>query len=558
MKYCLMVYFVLGLITYPKAQVSSVNYRSPLEIDLLVNGTFGELRSNHFHSGIDFATQRKTGFPVYAVEDGVVNRIKVSAFGYGNVLYIRHTNGYTSVYAHLERFAAPISNYVKKEQYAANQFEIELFPIGTELLVKKGDIIGYSGNTGSSGGPHLHFELRDTSTEDIINPFSVGMFSEIVDTQKPIINGLWVYPYSPEVQIMGVSRPVPLDYKRMSNGDYLAEKIYTNGSIGFGINSYDISDGSTGKNGVYEILLKVNGSIYAHVAFDRFSFDKTRYINHYIDFAKYTQDGQRIQKLFNKNLHDIPLFKKLKKEGFLEVLENKDYQVVIEVSDFHKNKQVIHIPVSYKAYDSIPTPTQKGKWIDYYRDYIFEENSKYVEWKAGTFYEDQYLDITLSTEEVKLLPETIPVHTNIDIRFDTSTLDIDTKKAFIARIDGKKIIYNDTWKRGNEFRIRTKNMGIYRIEIDSISPTIQNKSKIQLTMEDDLIFEINDDLSGIGDFYGTINGNWALFSYDYKTKCISHTLSDQIAVLGENILILHVKDKIGNNSTFEYPFTILK
>src|SRR5690606_29811085 len=219
-----------------------------------------------------------------------------------------------------------------------------------------------------------------------------------------------------------------------------------------------------------------------------------------------------IQKLFNKNLHDIPLFKKLKKEGFLEVLENKDYQVVIEVSDFHKNKQVIHIPVSYKAYDSIPTPTQKGKWIDYYRDYIFEENSKYVEWKAGTFYEDQYLDITLSTEEVKLLPETIPVHTNIDIRFDTSTLDIDTKKAFIARIDGKKIIYNDTWKRGNEFRIRTKNMGIYRIEIDSISPTIQNKSKIQLTMEDDLIFEINDDLSGIGDFYGTINGNWALFS----------------------------------------------
>jgi len=553
-----MVYFVLGLITYPKAQVSSVNYRSPLEIDLLVNGTFGELRSNHFHSGIDFATQRKTGFPVYAVEDGVVNRIKVSAFGYGNVLYIRHTNGYTSVYAHLERFAAPISNYVKKEQYAANQFEIELFPIGTELLVKKGDIIGYSGNTGSSGGPHLHFELRDTSTEDIINPFSVGMFSEIVDTQKPIINGLWVYPYSPEVQIMGVSRPVPLDYKRMSNGDYLAEKIYTNGSIGFGINSYDISDGSTGKNGVYEILLKVNGSIYAHVAFDRFSFDKTRYINHYIDFAKYIQDGQRIQKLFNKNLHDIPLFKKLKKEGFLEVLENKDYQVVIEVSDFHKNKQVIHIPVSYKAYDSIPTPTQKGKWIDYYRDYIFEENSKYVEWKAGTFYEDQYLDITLSTEEVKLLPETIPVHTNIDIRFDTSTLDIDTKKAFIARIDGKKIIYNDTWKRGNEFRIRTKNMGIYRIEIDSISPTIQNKSKIQLTMEDDLIFEINDDLSGIGDFYGTINGNWALFSYDYKTKCISHTLSDQIAVLGENILILHVKDKIGNNSTFEYPFTILK
>lgn len=546
----------LLLITSVYAQVEKVNYRSPLDIDLIVNGTFGELRSNHFHSGIDFSTQRKVGIPVYAIEDGVVNRIKVSSYGYGNVLYIRHPNGYTSVYAHLEAFEEPIATYVKKEQYKQQKFDVELFPLANELNIKRDQIISYTGNTGSSGGPHLHFELRDTSTEEIINPYTLGMFSSIKDTQKPILNGLWVYPANNEVGVQGVFKPIPINYTRMNNGEYKADKVFTNGAIGFGINSYDILENSTGKNGLYEIVLKVNGSVYAHVVFDRFSFDKTRYINHFIDFKKMQEEGQLIQKLFNKNELPIPIFKKIKKEGFLEVAENEDYQVVVEISDFHKNKQVIHIPVSYNYYDVPQTEAPYTTHIDYYRDYAYEEDNLYVQWKAGTFYEDVYLDINLSNNEIFLGKDVIPVHENIDLRINVENMNINKDKAFIARIDGNKIIYNDTWKRDNDFRIRTKNLGKYKIAVDEIPPTVVNKTNKKVTLRDELIFEIQDDLSGIATFSGTINGNWALFTYDYKTKLIKHQLSEGIATKGENILLLEIKDRIGNNVIFEYPFTI--
>lgn len=555
MKRILAVLHIL-LITSTNAQVEKVNYRSPLDIDWVVNGTFGELRGNHFHSGIDFATMKKTGFPVYCIEDGVVNRIKISAFGYGNVVYVRHPNGYTSVYAHLESFEEPIASYVRNEQYKQKKFDVELFPLSNELPVKRDQIISYTGNTGSSGGPHLHFELRDTSSEDIINPFTLGMFSSLKDTQKPVLNGLWVYPANDQTSVQGVSKPLPIDYKRMPNGEYLAEKVFTNGAIGFGINSYDIIENSFGKNGLYDIRVKVNGSVYSHVQFDRFSFDKTRFINHFIDYKKLQEEGQRIQKLFNKNNQPIPVFKKIKKEGYIEVGENEDYQVQIEISDFHQNKQIINIPVVYKSYDIIEKPTPKGKFIDFYRDYIFEEDQLLVQWKAGTFYEDIYLDVRLENNQIDLGKDIIPVHESIDLRINTEYMDVNKDKAFIARVEGNKIIYNDTWKRDNDFRIRTKNLGLYRIEVDENPPIIQNKSNRILTLKDELRFEIDDDISGIGEFLGTINGDWALFSYDYKTKMIVHQLSDGIAKTGENILLLEIKDRIGNNVIFEYSFTI--
>lgn len=544
------------LITFVSAQKQSVAYMSPLDIDLVLNGTFGELRANHFHSGIDFSTSRKIGYSVYAVEDGEINRIKISAFGYGNVLYVKHPDGYTTVYAHLDNFAEPIASYVKNEQYKQKKFDVELFPLKNELSVKKGNVIAYSGNTGSSGGPHLHFEIRNTETESIINPYILGMFTEIKDTQKPIVNGLWVYPKSDSVAIQGIYRMLPLEYKRMGNGSYRSDKIFVNGEVGFGINSYDVLENSFGKNGIYEMIMKVNGTVYSHVKFDEFTFDQTRYINHYIDFEKLQLDGQRVQKLFNKNMHPIPVYKVLKNSGFVPVKENEDYEIVIEVSDFHKNKQIFSIPISYKNYPLPVTEQPNGKFIDYYRDYIFEENDKYVEWKAKTFYEDFYIDIQLKEDEIILGPNTIAVHENIDLRFNVKNLSIQKEKAFIGRIEGDKIFYNETWKRGDDFRIRTKNMGVFKIVEDLEPPTLTNKTISNLKLTDDLIFEIDDKLSGIGEITANINGSWALFTYDYKTKLITHKLSDGVAVKGKNNLILEIKDRTGNNVIFEYPFTI--
>ena len=144
-------------------------FQSPLEIPLILSGTFAELRSNHFHSGLDIKTQQQSGLKVMAAASGFVSRIKVSHFGYGKALYITHPNGYTTVYAHLQNFNPEIDAYIKHRQYKNESYEIELFPKAGELLVNNGDIVAYSGNTGGSGGPHLHFEIRNKQ-EHPMNP----------------------------------------------------------------------------------------------------------------------------------------------------------------------------------------------------------------------------------------------------------------------------------------------------------------------------------------------------------------------------------------------------
>jgi murein DD-endopeptidase MepM/ murein hydrolase activator NlpD len=151
-------------------------FRSPLDIPLSVTGSFGEIRPNHFHSGADFKVQGKEGLPVFAVADGWVSRIKISPVGFGNALYIDHPNGFTSVYGHLFGYNDTISTYAHKMQYVRKSFEVDLFPITNHdtLWIKKGDLIGFAGNSGSSFGAHLHFELRNTASERIINPLLFG------------------------------------------------------------------------------------------------------------------------------------------------------------------------------------------------------------------------------------------------------------------------------------------------------------------------------------------------------------------------------------------------
>jgi len=262
-------------------------FESPLRVPLLLNGTFGELRSNHFHAGLDINTQRKIGLPVYASADGVVNRIRIGFFGYGKGLYLRHDNGYTTVYAHLEKYAGAIESFVKKAQYEQQLFEVELFPTANEIRVKKGELIGYTGNTGGSAGPHLHFEIRDTDTEEPINPFLFGFDALIADTEKPVLNDLSIYPLDVNTVINGVNAVMPLSLRKQADGTYLADVQYVTGTVGFAVNAYDTFDKSFAKNGVYRITQKVNGSVVYEFKADRFAFDEARMVNYAIDYKPF-------------------------------------------------------------------------------------------------------------------------------------------------------------------------------------------------------------------------------------------------------------------------------
>ena len=265
-------------------------YPDPVKIPIYLSATFGELRNNAFHAGVDIKTNGKTGYRVYAVSDGYVSRVCVSPYGYGNAVYITHEDGYTSVYAHLERFNAKIGKYVKRKQLDSKSFAQNLFLDKNEIPVKVGEIIGYSGDTGGSGGPHLHYELRDANQRPI-NPYFFGL--KVSDKVKPSINGIALYPK----ELSSVNGSDSEAYFKLKNkdGNYTVEDgdINVNGTVYFGISAFDQADGSSNKNGVYTIELFADNRLIFSVLFDKYSYDETRYINSLIDYKKYVNDKIR-------------------------------------------------------------------------------------------------------------------------------------------------------------------------------------------------------------------------------------------------------------------------
>ena len=523
----------------------------PIRIPLYVAGSFGELRPNHFHAGVDFSANYKTGDPIFAPEDGVVTRIKVSSFGYGKALYLKHANGYTTVYGHLSGYEKNIHAYVLKNHYELELFEMELFPLANELPVKKGSVIGYIGNTGGSGGPHLHYEIRNTQTEYILNPITVSLKKKVKDTEQPIINGVFIYPLTNETVIDENTNFFEVALRK-NNNSYVSNVLNVSGAVGFGINTHDTQDGSRGKNGIYKLITYVNGSKNFEVVFDEFAFDDSKYLNQYIDYKYYQLTGNRIQKLFVMNDLPLSLIKTIKNKGQLLFNTAGDVNYKIEVYDAHGNKQTIEIPIRYKESAPVNKNATEGKYIDYLKDYVFEEKNVAAEWDARTFFEDVYLNITFKENGIVLHKDEYPVQKNINIKIRVPD-DFENKdQTFIGKVDGNKVKFFETWKRETDFRIRTKELGTYELVTDQTKPTITfMNDKPNFTAEDLLVFEIADESSGIGKYAGFLNNKWVLFDYDYKTKKLVHNLSDKKFVLGENVLRLEVTDRVGNNTTFE-------
>ncbi|MBT8321665.1 MAG: M23 family metallopeptidase, partial [Eudoraea sp.] len=273
----IVIFLISSQLFFGQSQYPKEVFRSPLDIPIILAGTFGELRSNHFHSGIDIKTQQRQGLPVFSIADGTITRIKISHWGYGKALYIAHPNGYTSVYAHLKKFSPEIEEYVKKIQYQKQSYEVELFPDFGEIKVKKDSVVAYSGNTGGSSGPHLHFEIRNSINEKPTNPLLYGL--EVRDATNPSLVSLHAYPLSQEAQVNQSNERVQLSYSKQADGTYLAEKVKALGTIGFGVNAFDRQDLAANKNGVFAIEQRVNGKVYTDFDFDSFSFSETRYIN---------------------------------------------------------------------------------------------------------------------------------------------------------------------------------------------------------------------------------------------------------------------------------------
>lgn len=557
--------FFLTLLLLQTSLIAQNNYpkdyfKAPLDIPLQLSGNFGELRPNHFHAGFDLKTQKKEGLLVFASADGYISRIKITHGGYGKAIYITHPNGFTTVYGHLQSGFGKIEEFIKKEQYKAKSYEIEVFPLPSELIVKQGEVIALSGNTGGSDGPHLHFEIRDTKSEKIINPLYFGFDSVITDTKKPFIMGLYAYPIDENSIINQTKRTLLLTYDQLPNGDYVVEKINATGRIGFGVVVQDYDNVSWNTNGAYKIEASLNGKLSFGYQFDTFAFDESKYVNALIDYKMYKTERIRIQKLFAVNPYPLSIIKSDENFGVINVNQNENKSYKIEVSDFQGNILKICVPINYS---SLPIKfTESPKTSKYFvkanRENIFSLENVTVTFPENGFYEDFPMNFEVKNGTIFLHQDIVAVQNSFNLRIeDTISSEKDREKMFIGYFDGKKYIHYTTKRYKNTFSIYSKTLGQYKLMKDTISPKISIVKSIEgkwISNQKNIDLTISDDLSGIKTYEGYLNGNWILFEYESKLKRLRHSFDDGIVAEGKNDLKVIVTDNVGNSTIFETQF----
>ncbi|MDG1160906.1 MAG: M23 family metallopeptidase [Flavobacteriaceae bacterium] len=535
-------------------------FRSPLDIPLRLAGTFGELRNNHFHAGIDIKTNRRIGLPVYATADGYISRIKVAIWGYGKVIYINHPNGYTTVYAHLNKFGDEIQEYVKNIQYEKESYETgNIFPKKDQFIVAKGQIIGYSGRTGGFVAPHLHYEIRNTKTEKIINPLLFGI--KIKDSIAPKIKKLIAYPIGLNSKINKSLKNQSLSIKKDSLNNYTANRLTASGKIGFGINVYDLLGKELNKNGIYSLEMKINGKRKYYHDVETFSFSESKFINLLIDYEYFSKYKSRIQKTFREKENKLSIYEGLIENGSITINEGLNYQVEIIAKDFIGNRSSIKIPVIglksetmiNQQRDTTAYKIVKNKFQKFSKDGVT------IAFPKNTFYKDFFLNFSVNERNATIHKPTIPLDKKFTITFDSIMYnESELDHIYIANMNNKKYpYYMDTRKKSNKIFTTTKTLGKYGLLTDNQIPKIYNpnfKSNDWVSRLRYLTIKISDSQSGIKSYEAYIDNEWILMEYDVKKKKLSYDFRDKKLVGSKHIFKLVVSDNVGNTNTYNSSF----
>ncbi len=539
-------------------------FHSPLDIAIALAGNFGELRPNHFHTGIDITTHGVEGLPVKAAADGYVSRIKVGPWGYGHVIYITHPNGYTTVYGHLSAFNSVIGEYVKKNQYINESFEVELTPAPNEFPVKQGEVIAYSGNTGSSGGPHLHFEIRDSKTEEAINPLLFGL--PVKDNVAPTIVSLVIIPSEPNSLINGKNELKKILLKPEGKTFVFAnpaDSIVVSGKIGFAIEAYDKENIPTGKNGVYGIRLQCdNRTIYSD-RLERIPFDKSRYINSFIDYREHEEHNHFYMQSFLLPNNELPIYDSVVNNGYCDFKADSIHKLKYSVSDTYgntvtatfkihslakKNNSHLEIKNSYKPFftvllwDTTNVIDESAFHLETPSRAVYDKvilNFSVVENKVREYSPRIILDKTIALQE----PCSLTVYGNVPKNFQDKAL----------LVDGNNSAVGGKWN-GKGVTAEIKEFGTFFISIDTTAPTVnplnagENFSALK-----QIGFTVNDNLSGIESYRATVDGKWILMEYEPKKKSLFYVFDEHVAK-GKHDLALTVTDKVGNATVYKKSF----
>lgn len=557
--------FVFLFVTF-FSSAAKPDFTSPVNIPIILNGNFGELRTNHFHAGIDIKTNGTTNIPVISVDDGFVSRISVSPNSYGKALYIDHPSGYTSVYAHLLSFSPEVEKWVKEQQYKKETFAVNLYPDEDLFVVKKGAVIARSGNSGSSGGPHLHFEIRDTETEHPLNPLSFGI--NVTDKTKPSVSNLYVYPISPESNVSGSTAKKSYELV-FSEGAYRPKNNSTIqgwGGIGFGIDAIDFLDGNWSKCGIYKTELYIDSLLIYSFIIDRLNFNDMRYVNCHIDYEEYIKNKKRIHKTYIEPGNILGIYRSTKDNGVFNFIDSKTHKVVIKIYDFYSNSA--DIKFNFKSSSSVaPTKVECTELFKYDRRNSFSNDEIEIDLPHGALGNDLGFKYKKAAAKPGIYSNIHSVHNKYSpilkpIEVSIKPVNLPEKfkdKVLLAYIDnssGKLSAIGGDYSFGS-VKSTIKEFGDICIVADTIAPVISSlsiKDKKTLMEQGRIRFKITDNLSGIKNYDGYIDGKWILFEYDQKSNTVVYNFDEHISKGKSHSIKFIVEDLKSNKKEYKADF----
>ena len=547
----LLLFFVLAQAQhnpYPQGY-----FRNPMNIKMELVSNFGELRTNHWHMGLDIRTQQRENLPVYASADGYISEISVSAFGFGRAIYINHPNGLTTLYAHLNNFEPKLHQWVIDQQYEGESWETRLQLPPNLFPVKKGDLLAYSGNTGGSQGPHVHFEIRDTETTKCLNPLLFKF--PIPDAVPPQLIRLAMYDrnkstYAQSPQLIAVQK-TGANYT-LASGSLL--KVSSD-KISFALGAVDRFTGVANPNGIYSARIEMDGVLQSEFVLDSIDYNETRYMNAHIDYRYKAAGGAYLQHLSRLPGDTTRVYTSTVTNGVLELNDNNVHDVVITVQDaaFNTSRLVFKVQNTgaAKAYTAAADQLVPGEVSVFERDGFELYTTEYSVYDTVNVTFKETASAGAASPLYTFASHIYPVQDSVTVRIKVADIaPEDEERIIIRNVAGTRITvtkadYNDGWVTA-----KFRQLGTYQAFVDKEPPVINAPgagSVIDLSRATRLVFTPTDNFKELKKFRAELDGQWLLFTND-KGKTHIYRF-DKYFTPGTHTLTVSVEDEAGNSTT---------
>jgi hypothetical protein len=550
-RYLFLAVWTTGLSTLAAQESLTNTFGAPFDFPTTLAGNFGELRSNHFHGGLDFKTEGVTGKPIHCVADGYISRVSVAAGGYGQAVYVTHTNGYTSVYGHVEGFPEAVAKALQEYQQTHQTYTADLTFTPDQFPCKKGDIIAISGNEGYSMGPHLHMELRHTDNDELVDP--LPFYKHLIkDTTAPRAVQVVLYPQRGKGTVAGSAHDKAIPVSQLST------PIEAWGQIGAGITANDYMDGTTNNYGVRSIVLYVDSAEVYRSTVDQVLFAENRMINAWTDYARHRTKGIWVMRSFSLPGCPLRLIHTDKNRGLVDINEERDYHFRYELTDIYGNQTVVRFTVRGRRHTIPQDETRVSHYLAWDKTNVVQEPGMQLAIPRGMLYDDVPLHLSVKADssalsfEYRLHDELVPLNAGCELMI---------RLCHAPKLDPSKyyILEKGYGSAGGEYTgdgwIRTKitELGTYQVAVDTVAPRLVAQGKAGWA-KGDIAFKVSDAETGIRDYRVEIDGRYEVFAYNLLRSKLWMKYPDRLQKGVRHHMVVTVTDRCGNTTREEYTF----